>query len=123
MQNGQEVDAPAVISGGDPAPVLEPVEGRTYVFLVPEVGRDEIADLLDSLYTGVLESELRADLPCKPHITVGSFEGRDDAKGLADNLNAQRKQMTGLLTEIVVGRSAYDGVVAISVIPLRPPFE
>ena len=100
-----------------------PVEGRTYVFLVPEVGRHEIADLHDSLYTGVLESELRTDLPYTPHITVGSFEERDDAERLTDGLNAQRKQITGLLTEVVVLKGTDDNVEAIKVIPLRPPFE
>lgn len=112
-----EVSQIEVLLGG--AAVSDaPVEGRTYVFLVPVVGRDEIADLHDSLYTGVLESELRTDLPYTPHITVGSFEERDDAERLTDSLNAQRKHITGLLTEVVVLKGTDDVVEAIKVIPM-----
>ena len=43
-----------------------------YVFLVPDEGYSGFSLLHDRLYTGVLSSHLRLDIPFIPHITIRS---------------------------------------------------
>jgi len=44
-----------------------------WLFLVPDLGYNEIVSLHDDLYTGLLQPHLRNDLPFIPHIGLGSF--------------------------------------------------
>jgi 2'-5' RNA ligase len=50
------------------------IDGRGYVSLEPDTGRLEIDDLHARLYAGMLEPDLRRDVPFVPHVTVGSNE-------------------------------------------------
>jgi hypothetical protein len=42
----------------------------THVFLVPDEGHSKIIKLHNRLYTGVIESQLRLDIPFIPHIGI-----------------------------------------------------
>jgi len=74
-----------------------------YVFLVPDEGYAEISLLHDRLYTGPLEAYLRLDLPCIPHITIGTLNSRLDAKALCDELNNQGVCIEGRIQSVSVG--------------------
>jgi len=43
-----------------------------HTFLVPKIGNKEIIEIHDKLYTGILEKELRKDIPFVSHIGVGN---------------------------------------------------
>ncbi len=45
-----------------------------YLFLLIEEGKEEVYKLHDKLYTNVLASELRTDIPFIPHMTLGLFQ-------------------------------------------------
>ena len=74
-----------------------------YVFLVPDQGNAEISLLHDRLYTGILRPYLRLDLPCVPHITIGTTPSRNEAKQLCDELNQDGVLVEGSLTKLTVG--------------------
>jgi 2'-5' RNA ligase len=59
---------------------------RSHVFLVPDQGRAEIEDLHDTLYSGPLAGQLRADIPFIPHVTVAAREHHDEAEDLVREL-------------------------------------
>jgi hypothetical protein len=73
-----------------------------YVFLVPDEGFSEFALLHDALYTGVLASELRLDIPYVPHLGVATLKDPYQCKELADRLNAKRLRIGGAIEHISV---------------------
>jgi 2'-5' RNA ligase len=78
-------------------------DDTAYVFLVPDDGYAAISVLHDQLYSGVLESHLRLDLPFVPHVTVGSTKDRKHAKSLCDALNRAGVRVEGVLDALTVG--------------------
>jgi 2'-5' RNA ligase len=75
-----------------------------YAFLVPDEGYAAISRLHDALYAGPLQSRLRLDLPYTPHITLGRFASRSQAKRVCDDLNAQPMIISGNLDSLHVGK-------------------
>jgi len=73
-----------------------------YVFLVPDEGFSELALLHDALYTKVLASKLRLDIPYVPHIGIATLKDVHRCKELADQLNAERLRIGGTIEEISV---------------------
>ena len=65
------------------------VDAWSYVYLVPDEGRDALERLHDALYAGALQSQLRVDLPYTPHITVGRTRERAAAERLCADINAR----------------------------------
>lgn len=49
-----------------------------YLFLEAKEGNDEIIKLHSQLYSGMLASYLRADIPFSPHLTLGHFRTEND---------------------------------------------
>jgi 2'-5' RNA ligase len=78
-----------------------------YVFLVPDEGFSEIARLHDDLYTGLLASHLRLDLPYVPHIAVATLKDRVTCKEVADRLNRNGIEIAGTIDALSI--SEYDG--------------
>lgn len=78
-----------------------------YVFLVPDEGFSELALLHDALYTSVLASHLRLDIPYVPHVGIATLKDSGRCKELADELNAKRLRIGGKVDEISVVE--YDG--------------
>ncbi len=66
-----------------------------HVFLVPDEGYSDCVKLHDKLYTGILEPELRLDIPFIPHIGVGNSLEAQECKKLADDLNKQNISISG----------------------------
>ena len=96
-------------------------DGRTYVLLVPNEGCEAITELHDSLYTGILEPELRADLPSPPHITVGSFAESKSATQLGNELKQGGIKIEGKVNQIDVVEISESRTNTIHTITLSPP--
>ena len=71
-----------------------------YAFLVPDKGLSDIAGLHDRLYTGILEPELRLEIPYIPHITVGRFDNGAECKNLCDRINEKVISIKGNISFI-----------------------
>jgi 2'-5' RNA ligase len=86
------------------ARVVRDVVGNAgaHVFLVPDQGADEITRLHERLYGGLLEPCLRTDIPFVPHVTVAADRDFNRCEQLADRLNEQRRQISGVLTGVDV---------------------
>ena len=74
-----------------------------YVFLVPDEGYAGISLLHDRLYTGLLRSFLKLEVPFIPHITIGTLKDRSAAKVLCDELNRNGVHIEGSLRALTIG--------------------
>lgn len=77
--------------------VQDSLSENMYLFLVPEGGNDAVIQLHDELYSGVLATELRADIPFIPHITLGYTADSAYCQQAADELNAQAFELRGMI--------------------------
>ena len=68
---------------------------HAHVFMIPDEGFSEIVKLHDALYTDLLKSELRLDLPFVPHIGIASYPGLEKCKEIVDELNQQDFEIRG----------------------------
>ena len=68
------------------AAVSDGLGAGSHVFLLPSEGEVEVRRLHSQLYSGVLASKLRRDLPYQPHVTVGAFAQHADAERTAATL-------------------------------------
>lgn len=62
-----------------------------HTFLVPDQGYVEVDRLHDILYTGLLKSELREDIPFVPHMGIGTNEAKQAMDKLAKSIDIQIK--------------------------------
>lgn len=69
--------------------------GHAHVFLIPDEGFSNVIKLHDALYRGILEQELRLDLPFVPHIGIASDPSPVKCKKLVDRLNPQEFEIQG----------------------------
>ncbi|MDQ3704378.1 MAG: 2'-5' RNA ligase family protein [Chloroflexota bacterium] len=81
-----------------------------YVMLVPDEGFSGIVRLHDKLYTGVLATSLRLNIPFIPHITVGYSTDVQFCKRVVDALNAAEFEIEGTIAALDIVRK--DGTAA-----------
>jgi len=81
-----------------------------YIFLVPDEGHSALSILHDRLYSGLLASYLRIDLPYVPHITIGRCSERQKAKELCDELNARTLSIAGSVEALTVALTEDDTI-------------
>jgi 2'-5' RNA ligase len=79
----------------------------THVFLIPDDGFSGTVRLHDRLYTGLLASELRLDIPFLPHIGVGSAVTPGACKDLAQDLNEGNFSIEGTIDSLDI--TSFDG--------------
>jgi 2'-5' RNA ligase len=79
-----------------------------HAFLVPSIGRPEITALHDLMYTGVLASELRVELPFIPHITIATSKRQDIVQQLVEEFDDRDIEIKGVIESLTV--SSYDGI-------------
>lgn len=60
--------------------------GDGYVFLDVKKGNDNIIELHDKLYSGILKPHHNRFIPYTPHITIGRLEGEIHYKGVVEEL-------------------------------------
>ncbi len=85
----------------------------THTFLVPDKGYDTIVKLHDKLYTGILEPELRRDIPYIPHIGIGNDKNPQVCKKLTNEINWKKISIAGRIGNIDIAEYKNDEVVTI----------
>jgi 2'-5' RNA ligase len=73
---------------------------HAHVFMIPDEGFSKIVKLHDAFYKGLLESELRLDLPFVPHIGIASDPGPERCKKIIDELNQQDFEIKGKVEKL-----------------------
>ncbi len=87
--------------------VKDHVSEYTHVFLIPDNGFSDIVKLHDRLYTGLLASELRLDIPFLPHIGIANAIDPQACKNLADDLNRRDFHIGGTID--ILDIASFDG--------------
>lgn len=72
----------------------------TDVFLIPEEGYRIFVKLHDALYTGILEKELRLDIPFIPHLGIANSVDAKNCKLLADEINKKNIEIVGAIGKL-----------------------
>jgi hypothetical protein len=74
----------------------------TDVFLIPEEGYRIFVKLHDQFYTGILEKELRLDIPFIPHLGIANNLDPHKCKQLADEINSGTPEIVGAINRLDV---------------------
>jgi hypothetical protein len=88
----------------------------TDVFLVPEEGYRIFVKLHDSLYTDILEPELRLDIPFIPHLGLANSLDPKHCKELADKINNTGIEVVGAISKLDVVQYENNKIKTISAI-------
>lgn len=80
--------------------VKDPFSDFTDVFLIPEEGYRLFVKLHDALYSGILEKELRLDIPFIPHLGIGNSLDPLKCKNLANKLNSKKIEIVGAINKL-----------------------
>lgn len=71
-------------------------------FLIPSKGFEEINKIHDELYTGLLESELRHDIPFIPHVGIGSSNDQQEAEEVVGMIIQEQRPIIGTVSKITI---------------------
>ena len=85
----------------------------TDVFLIPEEGYRIFVKIHDAMYTGILERELRLDIPFIPHMGVGNNSDAYKSKTYADELNKKNIEIVGSIDSLDIVRYETNSVETI----------
>ncbi len=91
----------------------------TDIFLTPDEGNSGIIKLHDRLYTGVLSSELRLDIPFITHIAIGASKDAGECKKLSDKINENNIHIKGVVNSLDLIWYEYPEVRTIEQIQLQ----
>lgn len=75
--------------------------------LVASDGANEIARIHDLLYTGILASLLRNDIPYVPHVTIANQADQVNINTLTETLNRENITIKGIIDTVTFG--LFDG--------------
>jgi len=90
----------------------------TDVFLIPEEGYRIFVKLHDELYSGILENELRLDIPFIPHLGLANSKDPKKCKLLADEINSTNPEIFGAINKLDVVSYLNNKIVSIKEINL-----
>jgi len=93
---------PFVLSAALPYPDVTGPE--QHVFLMPNAGFGALVRLHERLYSGLLASDRRLDIPTVPHVTVARLTDPARGRDLAAELNARDWSIPGTLTALTIVR-------------------
>ncbi len=96
------------------------VDKNWYTFLVPDEGYSDIVRLHDRLYTGILASEQRLDIPYIPHMTIGIHCDRESCKALVDKINANSFCISGRIKSVCIVKLENNMIETVEEIELNP---
>lgn len=71
-------------------------------FLIPSKGFDVINRIHDKLYTGVLETELRLDIPFIPHVGIGTSNEQQEADKVVSMVMQEQRPIIGAISKITI---------------------
>ncbi|OGV10609.1 MAG: hypothetical protein A3J84_01060, partial [Ignavibacteria bacterium RIFOXYA2_FULL_37_17] len=74
----------------------------TDLFLIPEEGYRIFVKLHDALYSGILEKELRLDIPFLPHLGIANNKDPLKCKTLSDEINSKNPEIFGAINKLDV---------------------
>lgn len=74
----------------------------TDVFLIPEEGFRIFVKLHDALYTGILEPELRLDIPFIPHLAIANNKDPHTCKKLCEEINKKNLEIVGAINHLSI---------------------
>jgi hypothetical protein len=74
----------------------------TDLFLIPEEGYRIFVKLHDTLYSGILEKELRLDIAFIPHLGIANSVDAGKCKKLAGEINAKNPEILGAISKLDV---------------------
>ncbi|XXM74466.1 2'-5' RNA ligase family protein [Lysinibacillus sphaericus] len=80
-----------------------------YLFLNVKKGNDDIIDLRDRLYSGILKRHYKRELSYMPHVTVGKLDDGDTFKKALDDTDAFNAEFTSTIHKISVEQIGEDG--------------
>jgi 2'-5' RNA ligase len=98
--------------------VTDKVSPNYYLFLVPDEGFEQVMQLHDDLYSGLLAHELRADIPFLPHITLGYTPDAAYCNAAADAINSRPFEVRGVIEMLDVVELESDTTRTVSQIKL-----
>jgi len=84
------------------------------VHLVADAPIPQITQLHDLLYTGILESELRKDIPYVPHVTIASNQDEAVMQKLADEINIEGLNIPGKIDTVTISSFGGNQVKAVT---------
>ena len=87
--------------------VKDSLRPNTHLFLIPEDGSSDLIKLHDILYTDLLSSQLRLDIPFVPHITIGNTSDPESLQKVIEDRNARNLSIKGTIDTLDVLQ--YDG--------------
>lgn len=76
-------------------------EGR-YLFLNVKKGNDQLIELHDKLYSGIMEKFLNRNLTCFPHMTVGMIRNFEIYKSVLEKMKDFTYEFTTLVEKVTV---------------------
>ena len=81
-------------------------DSKTYfhTFLIPSEGFNEITKLHDILYTGILKSELRLDIPFIPHLGIGTNKDKQPMEALSKDIDSINLSIKGTLSYLTIAK-------------------
>lgn len=85
----------------------------TDVLLIPEEGYRIFVKLHDALYTGILEKELRLDIPFIPHLGIANNKDPRRCKTLSDEINSKNPEIFGAINKLDVVSFSNDKIETI----------
>lgn len=91
----------------------------SHVFLLPDEGTSPLIKLHDQLYTGVLASKLRLDIPFIPSIAIANSSDPLALKKFIDTLNSQNIQIQGKVSVLDVAVYERNHLTTVERIRLR----
>ncbi len=90
-----------------------------HVFLVPDEGLSQMIKLHDKLYIGLLNEDLRLDIPYIPHITIGSSKDKYKSKKMVEDWNSKDFEINGTISYIHIIKHNLDHIDTIESIQLN----
>lgn len=99
--------------------VKDSFSNYTDVFLIPEEGYRLFVKLHDALYTGILEKELRLDIPFIPHLGIANSLDSQKCKSLVDKLNSKNIEIVGAINKLDIASYENDVVKTLSTVVLQ----
>ncbi|MBM7583816.1 2'-5' RNA ligase [Bacillus pakistanensis] len=83
-------------------------EGKQYVFLNVKRGSDQIIELHDRLYSGLLKKYLNRTVTYNPHLTIGRIKNTEKFDTILEETSREETVFCSNITEIICEKISND---------------
>lgn len=73
---------------------------RYACFLLAEKGAQQLSQLHDRLYSGLLKSQLNHEIPFRPHLTIGHAATQSESEQLVERWEQQHRTISGSIHQL-----------------------